>query len=283
MLSPLKVHIQVVEAKDLKKREFGKYDPYVEVRHLNSVRMTKVIKNNQSPVWNDSFDFNVDILNSPIILLVWDKEILFFGDNLIGCVVLELPKLRFEESAGIYSVDVWTPIQRLGKPDPVRGRLHVKLQCRNSMEILNDDWYLLGGDHDSDVCDKVYIGDDTSTTTCQETLRPPPSKKERALLDDSAPSSSCSTLLNDIGIDSSSRTLLISDHDMLSHCIICDRKDQPTNLFLMEECLHNICRRCLVGGIRQQLRSTDSNFTCIYKTCTFKLQPTLYKVSLCLC
>eukprot|EP01133_Synstelium_polycarpum_P010728 gene10728-12487_t len=245
--------IIVVEAKGLKKKEFGRLDPYVEVKYTNQIYQTKVIKNNSSPIWNDCFEIQLKKIPAPIHLMVWDKEVLFLSNNFIGSASIDLSNLTDQ------SYDQWFPIERRGKQDSQRGEIRVKIssiQCTDLLDnhltksvqvasCLEDDC-----DHHHQEVEIITGGAEAKERIGQQTKGYPETKGQ--------PTSNSYDELN-------------SDLAMLSHCIQCSKSEKPANLVLMEDCLHNLCRRCLVKGINAQINDNSLQIECIYSSCQEKI------------
>lgn len=91
--------ITVVKAQSLKNMDMiGKSDPYVTVYcRVLFQQMTKVIDNNLNPVWNETFEMDVeDQETQSLVLQVLDKDI--GSDKLLGVVTYPLAKLNAEET-----------------------------------------------------------------------------------------------------------------------------------------------------------------------------------------
>eukprot|EP00250_Pteridium_aquilinum_P001477 c11666_g1_i1 orf=308-1747(-) len=104
-LSDLELKLQgrltltVVKAQSLKNMEMiGKSDPYVVVYvRVLFQRTTKVIDNNLNPVWNETFEFDVeDQETQSLVIQVFDKDI--GNDKLLGVATYPLAKLNAEQS-----------------------------------------------------------------------------------------------------------------------------------------------------------------------------------------
>ena len=65
----------------------GTSDPYVKVKHKNYKKHSHTVYKNLNPIWNQDFGFKVRDLSEPIILKVYDEDVLtsddFMGRGLI--------------------------------------------------------------------------------------------------------------------------------------------------------------------------------------------------------
>ncbi|GAB4844791.1 FT-interacting protein 7 [Ancistrocladus abbreviatus] len=85
--------VNVVKARDLPVMDIsGSLDPYVEVKLGNYKGITKHLERNQSPVWNQTFAFSKETLQSNLLeVTVKDKDI--GKDDFVGRVVFDLSEV----------------------------------------------------------------------------------------------------------------------------------------------------------------------------------------------
>ena len=69
----------------------GTSDPYVKVRHKNYKNRTSTIYKNLNPIWNEEFGFKVRHLFDPIVLKVYDEDVLT-SDDFMGRGIVPLNK-----------------------------------------------------------------------------------------------------------------------------------------------------------------------------------------------
>lgn len=87
------LYVSVVKAKDLPVMDItGSLDPYVEVKIGNYKGVTKHLEKNQYPVWNSTFAFSKERLQSNLIeITVKDKD--FVKDDFVGKVLFDLAEV----------------------------------------------------------------------------------------------------------------------------------------------------------------------------------------------
>ncbi|KAL8031004.1 hypothetical protein ABFX02_14G323000 [Erythranthe guttata] len=87
------LYVSVVKAKDLPVMDMtGSLDPYVEVKVGNYKGVTKHLEKNQYPVWNSTFAFSKERLQSNLIeISVKDKD--FGKDDFVGKVLFDLAEV----------------------------------------------------------------------------------------------------------------------------------------------------------------------------------------------
>ncbi|OHT16155.1 hypothetical protein TRFO_42039 [Tritrichomonas foetus] len=91
-------YVKIIEGKDLAKMDtVGKSDPYIKLTISTDTTInwpsTKVVKNSQSPSWNESFLFWVtDPTRDKLMFKMWDKDMT--SDDLMA--TLELPLAGFQ-------------------------------------------------------------------------------------------------------------------------------------------------------------------------------------------
>ncbi|RAL54305.1 hypothetical protein DM860_001433 [Cuscuta australis] len=87
------LYIHVVKARDLPVMDLtGSLDPYVELRVGNYRATTRHFEKNQNPVWNDTFAFAKENMQSHIIeVTVKDKD--FMKDDFVGKVVFDIMEI----------------------------------------------------------------------------------------------------------------------------------------------------------------------------------------------
>ncbi|KAG8389664.1 hypothetical protein BUALT_Bualt01G0002400 [Buddleja alternifolia] len=87
------MYVNVVKAKDLPVMDIsGSLDPYVEVKIGNYKGVTKHLEKNQYPVWNSTFAFSKERLQSNLIeITVKDKD--FAKDDFVGKVVFDVAEV----------------------------------------------------------------------------------------------------------------------------------------------------------------------------------------------
>lgn len=92
--------VHVVEARDLKPMDVdGTSDPYVSIEIENQRIETNYKKSTLSPVWNESFTFEIAHGKDPLKVTVWDKDT-FGNDDFEGqCYVPLLlpPNAEYED------------------------------------------------------------------------------------------------------------------------------------------------------------------------------------------
>ena len=90
--STLTVH--VVEARDLKPMDpDGTSDPYAILEIEGNRSETKYVSSTTNPVWNESFQFDIERANEPLHIVVMDKDV-FGTDDFEGECRISLDKLR---------------------------------------------------------------------------------------------------------------------------------------------------------------------------------------------
>ncbi|KAH0793633.1 C2 domain containing protein [Histomonas meleagridis] len=73
----VRLHVKVVEGKDLLQMDLGKSDPYVVLRlksQKSSVK-TKVMKNTLNPVWNEEFDLVTEKPDDVLLVNMFDEDV----------------------------------------------------------------------------------------------------------------------------------------------------------------------------------------------------------------
>jgi hypothetical protein len=88
------LHLLILEAENLKKKDFNKMDPYCVVDFQGKKYETKPCKKGHlNPKWDETLEIPIGgvSLNEPISFWVYDKEILM--DNKIGKIELDLQRL----------------------------------------------------------------------------------------------------------------------------------------------------------------------------------------------
>ncbi|CAH9109948.1 unnamed protein product [Cuscuta epithymum] len=84
------LYIHVVKARDLPVMDLtGSLDPYVELRVGNYRARTRHFEKNQNPVWNDTFAFAKENMQSNIIEVVV-KDVDFLKDDFVGRVAFDI-------------------------------------------------------------------------------------------------------------------------------------------------------------------------------------------------
>ena len=82
--------VHVVEARDLKPMDVdGTSDPYIVLEIENQRIETNYKKSTLSPVWNESFNFDISHGREPLVVTVWDKDT-FGNDEFEGMCVIPL-------------------------------------------------------------------------------------------------------------------------------------------------------------------------------------------------
>jgi len=118
-----KLIVDVVRAKDLQKKDFwGVGAPYVTVEFSNEKRQTKHIKNNLSPVWNETFIFTVFPENETcdIVIQVWDS------DKLIGSSFLGMLRIPFSQIRESVKVCKSYPLDKKTEKSKVKGEIKLR-------------------------------------------------------------------------------------------------------------------------------------------------------------
>ncbi|GFP83317.1 synaptotagmin-5 [Phtheirospermum japonicum] len=121
--------VKLIEAKGLTNKDIvGKSDPFAElfVRPLrDSIKTSKTINNETSPIWNEHFEFVVeDVSTQHLTIRVYDDEGLQ-SSELIGCAQVPLGELQ----AGKVK-DVWLKLVKdlqIQKDLKNRGQVHLEL------------------------------------------------------------------------------------------------------------------------------------------------------------
>ncbi|BBM97982.1 hypothetical protein MPTK1_1g09920 [Marchantia polymorpha subsp. ruderalis] len=137
------LNVKVVRAKGLKKKDLiGKSDPYVKL-HLGEAhhfaKVTRTVKGNLNPEWNESFKLIVhDPSTQNLELHVYDWEKIGSHETL-GMAVVSLKKLNPEEN----STEILTLVKNMDSNDPSnnkdRGTLTVELNYKPfKEEEMND-------------------------------------------------------------------------------------------------------------------------------------------------
>ncbi|KAJ8630629.1 hypothetical protein MRB53_023952 [Persea americana] len=88
------LYVRVVKAKDLPTMDIsGKLDPYVQVKLGNFLGTTRHFEKNQSPVWDETFTFSKEHMQSnQLEVIVKDKD--FVKDDFVGRVQFQLIDLH---------------------------------------------------------------------------------------------------------------------------------------------------------------------------------------------
>jgi Ca2+-dependent lipid-binding protein len=86
--------VHVVEARDLKPMDIdGTSDPYAILQVEDQKIETSVKSGTLSPVWNESFTFDITHGKDPLKITIMDKD-RFGGDDFEGQAVINLNTLR---------------------------------------------------------------------------------------------------------------------------------------------------------------------------------------------
>ena len=119
--STLTVH--VVEARDLKPMDpDGTSDPYAILEIEGNRSETKYVSSTTNPVWNESFQFDIERANEPLHIVVMDKDV-FGTDDFEGECRISLDKLRDQMKH-----DEWFELTHPKKDNWNGGRIRLMLQ-----------------------------------------------------------------------------------------------------------------------------------------------------------
>jgi len=167
--------ITAERAEGLKDKDrFSKSDPYLKIEFGGKHFNTRVIKNDRSPYWNETFDFHVGSQHANSInLTLKDSDIGF--DDTIGTAVVarsDLPSLSGEEKylkIPLYSKDQVTGIVHLRVKQIPDGQLQSSQQQSSQQSYQNTSSY----PQQQQMPQQQYSGFQQSSSYSQQ--QPPPS------------------------------------------------------------------------------------------------------------
>jgi Ca2+-dependent lipid-binding protein len=114
--------VHVVEARDLKPMDMdGTSDPYVTLQIEDQRIETNYKKSTLSPVWNESFTFDITQGREPLKVIIMDKDT-FGKDEFEGKCMVPLNLLRDQMKH-----DQWFDLLEEGN-QPTLGRIRLMLQ-----------------------------------------------------------------------------------------------------------------------------------------------------------
>ncbi|KAK5583929.1 hypothetical protein RB653_005534 [Dictyostelium firmibasis] len=136
------ITITVVGARNLRKKQGGKIDPYVEVKYKDKIETTKKLRNTTDPMWNDEFKIEIkesDRFLKPqpnIIFYVWDNE-MFIKNNEIGFATVSLETIAKE--------NVFENWIDLNGSFGMVGQIHIRatITTPDDIEYNMDEWFNL--------------------------------------------------------------------------------------------------------------------------------------------
>ncbi|EGG20197.1 hypothetical protein DFA_07317 [Cavenderia fasciculata] len=284
----LTISVSIIEAKGLKKKESGKYDPYVEVRYNNSNKLshsTKVVKNTTTPFWDDRFDIKLDNNSQEhsLTFTVWDKEVFFLTDNFIGSIVLDVNKIGVPTSSTLV-YDTWLPLVTKDGKDTTKGggELHLSIKQKKPIDDLPlDNWVIFDQNcnyrevtfHElSKTLDRFSNNNNRNGDNDQIVFQDVGIDQLNVL------HQSSSNQINNDNSNNNNNHQMVDENDMLFICIICrKRSNSGQGLYLMDDCLHNCCTNCLTIGFKNQIQHGILNITCPVKNCTQSLSHLVLK------
>merc|ERR1712168_1719815 len=141
-----KLHVTVVSA-SLPKKGMGKVDPYVRVYLMPGTHMelkTKMISNNQNPVFNDEFSFVLkpdDVRRKTIVFQVYDKDTFSKDDglgevqvplwNIIDLEAETMNTMKLASHSLAQEIQLWKNIQ------PLETDQAMQAQARGTIAIMS--------------------------------------------------------------------------------------------------------------------------------------------------
>jgi Ca2+-dependent lipid-binding protein len=127
-----KLNVNIVAGRQIKSSDpIGESDPFVEIylRMSRQLKSTTVVQDNDNPVWNQQFTFDVHPGDDLIHFIVYDEY--FSNNDFIGSGEVELKNV-FDD--GIF--DEWVQL-REPSISSISGEIHVIMDCQVSFFIIN--------------------------------------------------------------------------------------------------------------------------------------------------
>lgn len=131
--SGCKLTLKVVEAQDVIAADRGgTSDPFARITFGGHSRQTGVKKKTLYPVWNETFEYEVENVTNKIVVEVFDHDI--FSQEFLGMVEIPVSMITIEAVQ-----DTWYSLEpRQGFSDVVSGQLHLVISITPKTYVATD-------------------------------------------------------------------------------------------------------------------------------------------------
>ncbi|KAF9312116.1 hypothetical protein BG003_006613 [Podila horticola] len=133
--TPARMRIYISHGKDLASKDLNGFsDPYIKISVGGHKFTTTVVPKSLNPVWNASFDFDLEAQSIPdeVRFMVWDKDWVS-KDDFMGCLIVPLDSASIWADAVPRHFDdpankaMWHPLSSIpGKSSKVSGEVEIK-------------------------------------------------------------------------------------------------------------------------------------------------------------
>ena len=119
---PYALNLRIIEAKDVPKMDLGKSDPLVRIEFEGNKACTKIVKNTIAPVWDETFQFDInDLKTSVLYLKMFDHDVI--SDDPISNLEMGVSYLPYG-----FPIEAWFSMENVKGNKKKGGQIHLMVQ-----------------------------------------------------------------------------------------------------------------------------------------------------------